>query len=175
MLEARHLPLVGRAVGRWLLRSRGGRRALVGVLVVASGGWLLGRCAPGVRHGSWEGFANAIAPNEGGVSFDGARCTLSGRTGETSGDGWVFRGEATARETKCEIRTAGDGRVEGKLVVRLEWDGRVKGNGGYWEDVSGSSDCEGTLSGKLASGGTWEGRCTKPGGSWTTSLTWKPD
>lgn len=175
MLEARHVPLVVGAVGRWFIRSRAGRRLGVGALVVATGGLLIGRCV-GARHGSWEGFANVYAPGKGELSFDGARCTLSGRTGERSGDGWVFRGEATARETKCEVRVGVGGRVEGTLAIRLEWDGRVKGIGGDWEDTSGVRDCEGELSGSFAKGGKWEGRCTKPdGGTWETSIAWKVD
>lgn len=176
MLEARHVPLVVRAVGSWLFRSRAGRRVGLGLLAVVAGAALLGRCAPGARRGSWEGFANFYAPDKGELSFDRGRCALSGRTGEASGDGWVFRGTATARETKCEVRVGSGGRVEGTLAVRLEWDGRVKGNGGDWEDTSGTRDCEGEISGTFAKGGTWDGRCTRPDGStWATTLTWKAD
>ena len=109
-----------------------------------------------------------------GAPGKSATCTVRGQTGTASGNGWVFRGNATVKETSCAGRIAKDGRVAATLKVRMEWRGRVKGIGGDWDDVAGEADCEGALDGTLMSGGVWNATC-RGENSWTTAFQWTFD
>jgi hypothetical protein len=142
-------------------------------------GSLVGGHAAGVS-GTWSGLANYYAPSKGTITVTGgpgkaATCTVRGKTGSASGDGWVFRGKATVEETSCEGRIDGKGRLSVTLKLRMEWRGRVKATGGDWEDVEGSSSCDGNLEGTLTSGGVWKAKCKNDNNESDTSFEWKPD
>lgn len=183
MLRLRHVPLVTQAVarglGRWVLGTKAGRRVGGGVAAVAVVGSLWGG-GSATHPGTWKGFSNEYAPTTGTLTIMGApgksaTCTLRGKTGAAAGNGWVFRGNATVEGTSCEGQLGKNGSVKAVLKLRQEWRGRVKGIGGDWDDVSGSSSCEGTLEGTLAKGGAWKGTCKSEDAVWATSFAWAPD
>lgn len=181
MLRARHVPLVLRAVGRWLVGSKTGRRVGAGLVALgAAGVWLASDGAPDAKSGRWKGLHNHIAPNDGAFTLSGgkgerATCTLRGQTGSASGSGWVFRGDATVRESRCEGRVDKAGKVSLDLTLELAWDGRQKGIGGDWEDVSGGGTCRGELVGTLEDGGTWTGKCKNDDYTWEAKVGWELD
>lgn len=180
MLRLRHVPLVLRAIARWVVTTKAGRRLGLGVAGIAV---LSATCAePSSRKGTWTGFHNNYAPNKGAFvlepTWTGATtCVVQGRTGYTSGSGWVFKGDATIQQTSCEGRVGWGGKVSAALELRMDWDGRVKGIGGDWDDVSGRADCKGSLEGTLRDGGAWQGTCRRQddGREWAASFEWKPD
>jgi hypothetical protein len=165
---------------RWMFETKAGRGCAAGIAVVAVA-WTLVGGGPATTSGTWTGLPNAIAPSEGPITFEsaadgGVRCTVRGQTGSTSGNGWVFRGEATVRETSCEGRVAGDGTVSAVLKLRMEWHGSIKGIGGDWEDIDGFGNCAGPLTGSLTpDGGEWQAECENERGRWKTSLAWAVD
>lgn len=180
MLRLRHVPLVLRAIARWVVTTRTGRRLGLGAVGLAV---LSGTCASEstATKGSWTGFHNNYAPNKGAIVFErtwtgGTTCVVQGRTGYTSGSGWVFKGDATIRQTSCDGRVGWGGKVSAALTLRMEWDGSVKGIGGDWDDVSGAADCKGELEGTLDAGGAWQGTCRRKddGREWAASFEWKP-
>lgn len=162
---------------RWGIETKVGRgfAFLIAAVVIASS--LMGG-APTAASGKWTGFSNCVAPSEGPITFettaDGdVRCTVRGRTATTSGNGWVFRGEATVQETSCEGRIAEDGSVSATLKLRMEWHGEIKGIGGDWEDIDGFGNCAGPLTGSLtADGGAWPAECENDRYEWKTSIEW---
>jgi hypothetical protein len=182
MLQLRHVPLVLRAIGRWIVTSKTGRRFALGVAGVTRVGVaassLSGDGDAAARRGTWSGFHNHYAPNQGDILFERAwsgatQCTVRGRAGTTSGNGWVFQGDLSLRETSCEGRTSWTGQVSAPLELRLEWNGSVKGIGGDWDTVSGRADCAGELRGRLGGGGEWQGTCRREDGrEWQASFTW---
>jgi hypothetical protein len=175
MLRARHIPILIRAFGGWLVRTRAGRR-LGAVVVLLT---LVPSFCGGTRHGGWAGFSNQIAPSEGEILLEGTgssmTCIVRGETGYASGDGWVFKGEATVSETSCEGNIQLSGRVSAVLKLERRWSGRIKGIGGDWEDTDGEATCEGNLTGTLRAGGTWEGKCKRDGKEYDASFAWKLD
>ncbi len=180
----RHVPLVLRALARWLVGTQAGRKlgAVVAILVAAPVAlmWSLGGGAAISWNGTWTGFSNDFAPTEGRLTFHRgagktASCTVRGETGATEGNGWVFRGKATVNELSCEGHIEKNGRASLALKLKMEWHGRVKGIGGDWDDIDGAATCEGELGGTLAEGGEWEGTCKREGKEWKTSFKWKLD
>jgi hypothetical protein len=132
------------------------------------------------RRGSWTGFSNDIAPSKGTFSLTTAlgkpaTCTLRGKTSRATGNGWVFKGDASVTETSCEGKVNAGGKVALVLSIQMKFNGRWKGIGGDWEDISGSAKCEGDLTGTVASGGTWKGTCKSENAEWETSIDWKFD
>jgi hypothetical protein len=184
-LRLAHLPLIVAAVARGLLGTRTGRKVLaVGVgatalAVVVSGTYANtgGSDATTRREGMWVGLYNQYAPTKGELVLEGpaeaSKCRLRGRAGSASGNGWVFHGSLSVAEVACEARIGKDGRVSAGLKFKEEWDGRVKGIGGDWEERYGSALCEGEVNGTVAAGGTWKGTCkTDEGRTYASSLTW---
>jgi hypothetical protein len=176
----RHVPLVLAVLARWLIGTTVGRKLLaVGVggaalvvVALSSGGDAAKR-----RSGTWSGLWNEYAPTRGDFVIEGppekaATCQVRGRTSSASGDGWVFRGNASVAETECKVRIAKNGRVSGRLKLEKQWRGRVKGIGGDWDDTSGTALCEGDLEGTLSAGGTWKGKCTIGDKDHTSSIAW---
>lgn len=180
MLQLRHVPLVLHAVGRWFVTTAAGRRLGAGALGAGVVAWSLLGGGQSTRSGTWSGLPNTYAPRDGTLVLEGdpgksATCTVRGRTGSASGNGWVFRGDAAVKETSCAGKIAKNGRVAATLKLRMEWNGRVKGIGGDWEDVAGKADCEGVLDGTLGSGGVWNATCRGNSADWTTAIQWKLD
>jgi hypothetical protein len=183
MLKLRHVPLVLRAIGRWVLTSKTGRRFGLGVVgvagIVVAASSVSGGGEASATKGTWTGFGNSYAPDRGTIVFERAwsgatKCEVRGRAGYTSGNGWVFKGDLSIRETSCEGDTSWTGKVSAPLAMRLEWNGSVKGIGGDWDSVSGKADCSGELRGRLGGGGEWEGTCRRQedGREWPASFTW---
>jgi len=176
MLRQRYASRLIRALGRWLFGTTAGRRCAAAVVAVAAVGSLVGSDAK--RSGTWSGLANHIAPHKGSIELHGApgepaTCTVRGETKGTSGDRWVFKGHAAVEETSCEGRIEKDGSVSAVLQLRMEWNGRIKGMGGDWEDIEGKCTCEGDLTGTLAAGGKWDAKCKDDKSEWETSLVWE--
>lgn len=178
-LRPAHIPLVLGAIARSLIGTRAGRRFLAAfggataLVVYVSGGSEAAK-----RHeGTWSGMHNEYAPNNGAFTIEGERgkaatCTIRGRAGSANGSGWVFRGDLTVEELACDARIGKDGRVTGRLKLKKEWAGSVKGIGGDWEPRSGSAVCEGDLDGTLSTG-TWKGTCPKlDGGRYDSQVDW---
>lgn len=175
MPRVRTVRLVSVALLRAALRSRRMRWALA--CVGALGAWSL--TGGHARAGTWRGFSNEYAPREGTIELTGSpgkttACTVRGETGYVQGDGWVFKGKASVRETSCDGKIARDGRVSAVLTLKTTWNGRVKGTGGDWESTRGEATCRGELGGKLDTGGTWAATCKSEGKEWKTSFAWKP-
>jgi hypothetical protein len=80
-------------------------------------------------------------------------------------------GTPPAREGSIEK----NGRVSAVLELKMEWRGRIKGQGGDWGDTEGKSTCEGDLKGTLAAGGKWKAKCKSDGKEWETSFDWELD
>lgn len=179
MLRPRHVPLVLRAIARWAFGSRTVRRSFAVVAAILVGWGLLSDGETlGTRSGKWVGFHNNYAPDEGVITITSsvgrsATCSVRGRAGSASGNGWVFRGDARIDSTSCEGTLGRAGKVNAALALRMEWSGRVKGIGGDWENVSGSATCEGELVGTLAEGGEWKGLCKREERQWQASFDWK--
>lgn len=181
-----HLPLVLAALARWLVGSSAGRKLLaVGVgLGASTAALIVVASSPGggdaaKRHsGRWSGFDNEYAPTQGDFVIaaepgKAATCQVRGQTGSATGNGWVFRGEASVTEITCEARIANDGRVSARLKLEKSWSGRVKGIGGDWDSTSGTDLCEGDITGTLSAGGTWKGTCTTDDGqTYESSIAW---
>lgn len=137
-------------------------------------------CGETELRGTWSGLANHIAPNKGTITLEGTRggsatCTVRGKAGFVTGNGWNFKGEATVAEKSCEGRIEKDGSVSLPLELRLEWSGRIKGIGGDWEDIDGYGDCKGELKGNLTTGGAWAGKCKNDKYEWDASIEWEPE
>ncbi len=184
-----HVPLVLAAIVRWLVGTKAGRKLLVVGVGLGVGVAALGAVAPNTgsndaaakrRDGTWGGLHNEYAPTRGEFAIDGepgktGACRVSGRTHSAIGSGWVFRGDAWVAETACPVRIAKDGRVSGRLTLKKEWHGRVKGIGGDdWEERSGRALCEGEIEGTLAAGGKWNGTCPTDDGkkTYASSIAW---
>jgi hypothetical protein len=178
MLRQRYASRLIRALAFGLFATPAGRKCIAAVVAVAAVWGLVGSDAK--RSGTWSGLANHIAPNEGSIELQGApgesaTCTVRGETKGASGDRWVFKGHAAVAETSCEGRIEKDGRVSAVLQLKMEWNGRIKGMGGDWEDIDGKCTCEGDLKGTLAAGGKWEAKCKNDKGEWETSFEWELD
>ncbi len=132
--------------------------------------------------GTWRGFDRSIAPHEGRITIEitdsgAGRCTVRGDATTATGNGWIFRGRTTVRETACEVHVVGEGTLSALLEVRMEWHGRIKGIGGDdWDDADGYGDCVGPLTGDLREGtGRWHGECRNDRHRWSADLEWTLD
>lgn len=162
---------------RWTVETRGGR-VVAALLVVGAVVFSLAGEDPTIRTGKWRGFAGAVAPWEGPIRLESTRdgqvrCHVEGWTGTASGNGWVFRGDATVRSTSCEGRIDDDGGLSVTMDLRMEWHGKIKGWDSDWERIDGYGDCSGPLGGSLGTGeGEWQAQCTNEKYEWTTGLRW---